>query len=498
MRYCRWISPVTSPLGVRGRWAIALLAAALAAVVTCRQRSPVTTPPADAAAPGGYVLFAPLPSTTTYLIDRAGRAVHTWESDCPPGASQYLLDNGHLLRCGRQLDAPGFSGGGEGGRIHELDWDGQVVWEYILASAERRQHHDIEPLPNGNVLLLAWESKSREEALRAGRRPRLVGEAGLWPECVLEVRPKRPRGGEIVWEWHMWDHLVQDHDPSISNYGTIADHAERIDINGGRAAGSVTEELVERLRTLGYLARGGGAPDIEADFAHANSVDYNPRLDQIVLSVHQYHEVWIIDHATTSAEAAGHRGGRRGRGGDLLYRWGNLRAYGRGTSAQQLLFAQHDARWIPPGFPGAGHLTVFNNGAGRPGGDYSSVLELALPVDQSGRYALGRAGVWGPERAAWEYPPAGDPSFFAEFISGAHRLVGGNTLICDGPRGLFFEVTPGGAKVWEFANPYRGDAPNPHGDPPFSVFWATHVPPGHPGLAGRHLAPLEPQPPRDS
>ena len=110
--------------------------------------------------------------------------------------------------------------------------------------------------------------------------------------------------------------------------------------------------------------------------------------------------------------------------------------------------------------------------------------------------ALGRGSRFGPEEPVWEYPAAAAGSFFAEFISGAQRLTSGNTLVCDGPRGRFFEVTPEGTTVWEYQNPFSGDAPNPNGDPRFSVFWAAHVPADHPGLDGRALAPLDPQPAR--
>jgi len=471
------------------------LAVVLAAAAACERQ-----PPADASAPAaadardGYVLIAPLLSTTTYLVDRRGRTVHTWESELPPGVSAYLLDGGRLLRCGRQPGAAFSGAGGEGGRLQEIAWDGELLWDYTFASPERLQHHDVEPLPNGNVLLLAWEPRSREEALAAGRRAKLVGAAGLWSECVFEVRPERPRGGTVVWAWRLWDHLVQEADPMLPGYGDPADHPELVDVNGGRAVGTLSDEVMRRLRTLGYLGGAGSAADVHADFAHANSVAYHPGLDQLVLSVNQYNEIWIIDHGTTTIEAAAHRGGRAGRGGDLLFRWGNPRAHGRGGTADQRLFGQHDARWIPDGFPGAGHLTVFDNGAGRPGADRSAALELAPPLEPGGSYRLDRRGRYGPDRPAWEYPPPGAPAFFAEFLSGAARLPGGNTLICDGPRGRLFEVTPDGATVWEYWNPYSGEAPNPNGDPPFSVFWGSFVPADDARLAGLVLAPLDPQP----
>ncbi len=439
---------------------------------------------AAAGATRGYVLYSPLLSTTTYLVDtQCGRVVHTWASEFPPGASVYLLQNGHLLRPARDPALPFFTGGGQGGRIQELTWNGELVWDFVLGSRQQMQHHDIEPLPNGNVLAIVWERRSRDQAIQAGRIPELVPEQGLWPDCVLEIEPLPPTGGRVVWEWHAWDHLIQEIDPARANYGTVSDHPELIDINGGQGPRRFTEEVMDRLRALGYVVRGATSADLRADLLHTNSIAYDPRLDRIALSVFHFNEVWVIDHGTTTREAAGHAGGRAGRGGDLLYRWGNPRSYGRGTAAQQRLFGQHDARWIPAGLPGADNLMVFDNGAGRPAGDYSAVLEIQTPLDAAGRYPIGPHAPFGPGGPAWVYTAPDKSSFFADFISGAHRLPSGNTFICSGPTGLLFEVTPGGDVVWSFHNPFTGDAPNPAGDPPYSVFRATHIPPDHPALA---------------
>ena len=46
----------------------------------------------------GYTLIAPSSSNDTYLIDMEGRVVNSWKSDCNPGLSAYLLENGNLLR----------------------------------------------------------------------------------------------------------------------------------------------------------------------------------------------------------------------------------------------------------------------------------------------------------------------------------------------------------------------------------------------------------------
>jgi hypothetical protein len=68
-----------------------------------------------------------------------------------------------------------------------------------------------------------------------------------------------------------------------------------------------------------------GASATQTDWIHLNSIDYNSVLDQILLSSHAISEVWIIDHSTSTAQAASHTGGNSGKGGDIIYRWGILK-----------------------------------------------------------------------------------------------------------------------------------------------------------------------------
>src|SRR5262249_61460698 len=117
-----------------------------------------------------------------------------------------------------------------------------------------------------------------------------------------------------------------------------------------------------------------------------------------------YSKFWTRAHSTTPAEAPSHKGGRSGKGGDLLYRWGNPRTYLAGTEKDQKLFRQHNAHWIPKGHPGEGNLLVFNNGSGRPGNAaYSSVDELALPANANGQYASKPGTAYGPDKPVWSY-----------------------------------------------------------------------------------------------
>jgi hypothetical protein len=450
----------------------------------------------------GYVLFAPLLSGTTYLIDGDGSVVHTWQTEFAPGASVYLLDNGHLLRTVRAWDVPVFKGGGQGGGIKEFTWEGELVWDYLLATEQQLLHHDIERLPNGNILAIAWERKSADEALGAGRQPDHVPQLGLWPDMVIELEPVPPNDARIVWEWHMWDHLIQNRDPDAPNYGDPSFYPHRIDVNGDGEQEQMNLKELDRLKALGYVPVDATREELKSDLLHTNSIAYNADLDQIALSARRFDEIWIIDHSTSTEQAAGSSGGRWGRGGDLLYRWGNPASYGRGLKADQQLFGQHDARWIPDDMPGGGNIMVFNNSMGRKKDDYSAVFEIAPPMDGDSHYLLTDDEPFGPTQPLWRYEAPDKVSFHSSFISGAHRMPNGQTLVTSGPEGRFFEVTPQGEIVWEYRSIYSGNVRTPDGSPPhpvgkatYATFRATKLAPDHPALAGRDLQPLDPQPP---
>jgi formylglycine-generating enzyme required for sulfatase activity len=430
----------------------------------------VTTP----AACEGYTLIAPKHYTNTYLINNEGLAVNSWTSAHEPGQSAYLLENGNLLRTcfikkGQSI------GGGEGGRIEEYAWDGTMVWELDYYSATYSQHHDIEPLPNGNVLMLVVEKKTYAEVIQAGFNPSLLTQdvtqdGYMMSDSVIEVAPTRPSGGTVVWEWHVWDHLIQDHDATKDNYGVVADHPELVDVNQGRAA---------------------------QFWNHMNSIDYNPNLDQVILSVRGNSELWVIDHSTTTAEAAGHAGGRSGKGGDLLYRWGNPAMYD--APSGQILLQQHDAQWVEPGRPGAGNMLIFNNGLSR---NYSSIDEIVPPaIDTNGNYALTLEQAYEPSTLAWTYTATPPTNMYAEAISGCQRQPNGNTLICDGTHGDLLEVTTAGQTVWQYICPVQNTGPMTQGEMPSldirnhqynAVFKVQRYPTDYPGLAGRNLTPQGP------
>lgn len=419
----------------------------------------------------GYTLFSP-DGHETYLIDNCGRKVHGWTGVADPGAPPYILKDGSMIK-GIEVYNPLFGGmGGAGGGVEHYDWDGNVIWSFIYSNAQYDQHHEIEPLPNGNFLLLAWEVKTVAEAISLGREPSTIGN-DLWCEKVVEVQPVGMDSGIVVWEWHLWDHLIQDYDPNQSNYGNVFAHPELLDINANAPA----------------------VPDFASrDWIHANNVTYNPALDQIMVNSQRLSEFYVIDHSTTTAEAAAHTGGNSGKGGDILYRWGNPQWYRRGTAADQQLFREHNAHWIPPGHPHAGKIMVFNNGLDRPAGAYSSVDIIDPPVDAQGNYALQSGQAFGPAGLTWTYVAPNPTDFYSSHISSAQMQPNGNVLINEGNFGHIFEVTPAGETVWEYTNPVYHSGVHTQGSFPFGngLFRAHRYPLDYIGFRGRDLTPGDP------
>ena len=351
-----------------------------------------------------YTLFAPLKSTETYLINELGETVHTWESDYRPALSVYLLDNGELLRTASGSDLPeqftneSINGSG---LVEILDWQSNVVWSTTIATDSYLSHHDVEQLPNGNILAVVWESKTAAEALALGRTK--TSADTLWADAVYEIcrasASNTCTDGEVVWKWSTWDHVIQDVDSSITStyVSDISANSDKVDLNYFTGAGA-------------------------ADWTHVNSVDYNAEKDQILISVHNFDEYWIIDHSDASK--------------GIIARVGNPAAHG--ATGEQTLFVQHDAQWIAEGLSGAGNILVFNNGSNRPDGDYSSVDEFCYQASCTEGEIVS------------SYSEGASGEFYADHISGAQRLANGNTLVCEGTEGRLFEYDSNHDITWEY------------------------------------------------
>ena len=382
----------------------------------------------------GYTLFTPGEgggggSFTTYLKDNNLTNIRLWNHNRGPASMPYLIPGDEpgwgntLLIYPYRVNNPSMQAGGVGGAFEVLTWNGDLVWGYELSNDDYQHHHDVEPLPNGNILMIAWERKTAIEAYAAGRTS-LSGNPlnQMWSSAIFEIQPDGFGGGEIVWEWHLWDHLIQDENPNADNYGIVGNHPELFDVNKGWIGGG---------------GPGGG----NADWLHLNTISYNAEYDQIVMSSYRVDEIFVIDHSTTTEEAASHSGGNYGKGGDFLYRWGNPQNYDRGNSSDRLIGNQHGVNWIPEGYPGQGNFILFNN-------EGNKAIEFSPPMDENGFYTIEEGQPYGPNNIIWS------SSYYSTDIQGgAFRLPNGNTLITDCDSATIEEVTESGSVVWSYTEP---------------------------------------------
>ncbi len=441
----------------------------------------------------GYTLFGV--GSRTFLLDLEGRVVHTW----PVGTNPHLLDNGNVLDASKD-DPSGFQG------FKEVDWDGKTVWEYSEKREGYAPHHDWVRIFNKalnapTTLYIANKSITNDQAIAAGADPK----KGPYREGQMDAIVEVDMQGKVVWEWWFFDHIVQDIDPAKPNFvgagKSIADHPGRININMP------------------------GKP-LKRDWLHCNSLDYNAESGHMVINSVQG-ELYVIDHDGTfvTGDATAGIAKAASPAGDFLYRFGDPARYGQGdppkvlenwdsaTSGHKQMGGAHDAHWIRPGLPGAGHLMVFNNG------QYlyqrtpqSSILEINPFLDASGqdtgKYVNPPLAGYRREtydhdthneprqiskQIVWSYRSVNSHNFFSHIGSSGQRLPNGNTFICSNTEGHFFEVTSDGKLAWEYINPVTRDgAVKMLGDvTPMtnSAFRAFRYGMDHPAFKGRELKP---------
>ncbi len=393
----------------------------------------------------GYVLFAPLETKTTYLINKCGELVHQWESKYKPGQSVYLLPNGCLLRAANDSNTAFISGGG---RIEKFDWENKLIWSYKISDSLNCLHHDIYPMPNGNILAIVWEKKTKEQAIAAGRNPALVGNY-VWNEKIIELKPKGKNEAEIVWYWDVWEHLVQDINPNLPNFGKISENQDKLNIN--------------------YKA------STNPDWLHFNAIVYNAELDEILVSNRNFNEIFIIKHLSKNQSSKSNN--------NIIFRWGNNEAFKNVNNLPQQLFAQHSPVWINNGLQHQGKIMVFNNGTGRNARTYSSV-EIIEPKKIDDKY-IEEENL----KPIWRYLDTSSKVFYSKNVSNAQMLQKGHVFICEGASGRFFEIDERKNIVWEFVNPMSGKGMAKQGEMNETnrVFRGTFYPGNYKAFKGKNI-----------
>ena len=374
----------------------------------------------------GYTIFIALEELGAVLVDMNGNTVKEWQGyHGGAGGPARLLPGGYVIAAG-----PVRSPHQESNALLQMDWDGEVVWEFSRAEEitaadgttfwSARQHHDWQreglhggyyspgdaPLVDGGkTLVLSHANHTLPD----------VSPNVLEDDWIIEVSSS----GEILWEWY------------------AGEHVDELGLSDG------AREILQQPRNLGNTTRG-------FDWMHINSAtwlgpnrwydagDERFHPDNIMISARYANLIAII-----------------GRDGSIVWRLGPDYSETEATRAIGNVQGQHNPHIIPQGLPGAGNLLVFDNGSSASWG--ASNIRSAVGTGNIVR-ASSRVLEIDPVtlELVWSYSMPGRESFkfFSHYISSAQRLENGNTMITEGADGRLFEVTPDGEIVWEYVSPY--------------------------------------------
>lgn len=341
----------------------------------------------------GYTFYAS--GRNAYLYDMDKNRIHTWSSSYNVMSNAYLLRDSSVFFPG--VNPSPWSGGAQvGGQLQIIKWDGEVVWNYHYSSSTYCPHHDSEPVyrtddpyEEPTFLVICYEKIS-----------------GVTSDKIVEIKPTGQTTADIVWEWHAWDHRTSNGD----------DKPELLDQDAGSSY----------------------------EWTHVNNVSYNRELDQILFGVKHFYEFMVIDHSTTTEEAAGSTGGKYGKGGNIHYRWGRPSNYG--CSGTSYLGAFHCARWIPTIFPGTDEEVPGGGNAILIHNNRDETVEVELPGDGDGIYPRNPGSAFEPDAPAW----TADISQMSDHQGSTQRLPNGNTLVSNA-RGTIYEYAPNGSSVWSMS-----------------------------------------------
>lgn len=380
----------------------------------------------------GYILYTPVQYSSSYLINNCGQVINQWDSDYSAGLGTQMLPGGKLLRAGRDPNS-GFIAAGVGGALQIFDWNGDICWEALVSDDSFGAHHDLDYTTYGSILLLRWEKKSADELIQAGKDP-LKTVPETWLPSIVEILPTTNGAFDILWEWHLFDHLVQDLDSSKDNFGIVSEHPRKFDINYANS-------------TL-------------MDWAHLNSIVLNEQRNEIIVSSRNFDEVWIIDHSTTSEEAASDNGGDHDLGGQFLFRYGNDSTYQE--NPESIIFdGQHDAKFLLDPVTSELIIQVFNNN-NESDNKESEIVEIKPKLDILGNYELvdNKFIISGSPRI---FKSNASIDFNSGIMSNVQNLPNGNVLINSGRGSYFLELDPDTNLVWEYKGPVSLFGPNEQG-----------------------------------
>jgi len=126
----------------------------------------------------GYTFCAS--GAKAYLLDMTGKTLHTWTASSSAQTCAYLLADGSALFPiqNPNCTSPQHNGSYPNGRFQKISWDGAILWDYYFCDSTARAGYDVEPMPNGNILIPG-------DSITVAK--------------IFEVKPTGTNTGQLVW-----------------------------------------------------------------------------------------------------------------------------------------------------------------------------------------------------------------------------------------------------------------------------------------------------------
>ncbi len=352
----------------------------------------------------GFTLFTPMlmgehmlegeKESKVYLIDMNGSVVHHWKVPGVIFLHADLLPNGNII-CGFKEPGqePGVGTAFCISGVFELDWDSNIVWKY---SNNMIDGHDRARLRNGNTVVFKYVKVPPEiqAKVKGGMPGTEIFEKGI------------AVGGDFGWRIG-------------EEFGVQKKEGQMYSI-------SLTEVTPEGKEVWEMPLYEALDPEIDILTPYCgrelwpglNSIKETPD-GNLISTSYNLSTVFMWDKKSKKVK----------------WRFGN--------KGKNLISFPHD-----PSVLENGNVLFFENGryySSDPDGstnyfppDHSTVLEVNPNTNE----------------IEWLYKAENPVDFYSTYISSARRLPNGNTLICEGATGRFFEVTRKGETVWEYISPF--------------------------------------------
>jgi hypothetical protein len=456
---------------------------------------------------GGYVLFDPsanptgysaTPTHVAYLMDMEGYIYHIWKNT---SYTPRFLPDGTLWTQGQIQDWDG-----------NILWQLDPATNMNPKDADMMPHHDgyrfwNKKLKAWTYILLNSRPVTNAQIWAAGGDPSI--------DYVAKGRNKAIDGiieidqnYNVLWEWNYIDHTCQSKNSTWPQYVSDTKLAPgkmdihwRTDANQPGGNEGIDNDWLH-CNSIDYNE------DLDHIVINAKNMSE--------LHVIDHGKTFVSATGNPAVDRPLNIAAAKSSLGDFIYRWGNPSLYNSGTKpsyqsdGHQQMYGSHNIQWINnyqwekphlatdkwsdpastsgTALPGAGNFLIFDNGCWRPTGTRSKIIEwnafynankvntgayvpeatagwtadsggttlpagFVMPAGMSMPTSSTKPAFYKSNQTVWTYTSSTQHSFYSSHISSAQRLPNGNTSICSGNQGHWFEVTSAGKVVWEYLLP---------------------------------------------